>query len=135
MIIPTSWLRDGIRRLSESSPSQGTAKSPILKNKPDKSPKTYTRKSFRKFPQGFGPEVANLHLGISSVLQALVLCSKHTNKGGDSSLSVRFCPKAQYRKQGIVTVWFLVGNGGMDPSDSPLRSPTVVPITHSPIPY
>ena len=31
--------------------------------------------------------------------------------------------------------WFLVGNGGMDPYDSPLRSPIVVPITHSPIPY
>ena len=31
--------------------------------------------------------------------------------------------------------WFLVGNGGMDPHDSPLRSPLVVPIPHSPIPY
>ena len=26
--------------------------------------------------------------------------------------------------------WFLVGNGGMDPYDSPLRSPIVVPKTH-----
>ena len=31
--------------------------------------------------------------------------------------------------------WFLVGNGGRDPYDSPLRSPMVVPIVHSPIPY
>ena len=29
---------------------------------------------------------------------------------------------------------FLVRNGGMDPYDSPLRSPIVVPITHSRIP-
>ena len=29
------------------------------------------------------------------------------------------------------TPWFLVRNGGMDPYDSPLRSPTVVPKTHS----
>ena len=34
-----------------------------------------------------------------------------------------------------LTLWFLVGNGGLDPYDSPLRSPIVVPITHSPIPY
>ena len=33
------------------------------------------------------------------------------------------------------TPWFLVGNGGMDPYDSPLRSPIGVPITHSPISY
>ena len=33
------------------------------------------------------------------------------------------------------TPWFLAGNGGMDPHDSPLWSPIVVPITHSPIPY
>ena len=33
------------------------------------------------------------------------------------------------------TPWFLVGNEGMDPHDSPLRSPIVVPMTHSPISY
>ena len=32
----------------------------------------------------------------------------------------------------VLLIWFLVGNGGMDPCDSPLRSPKVVPITHSP---
>ena len=40
--------------------------------------------------------------------------------------------------QGIpksTTPWFLVGNGGMDPYDSPSRSPVVVPKPHSPIPY
>ena len=30
------------------------------------------------------------------------------------------------------TPWLFVGNGGMDPYDSPLRSPRVVSITHSP---
>ena len=30
---------------------------------------------------------------------------------------------------------FLVGNGGVDPYDSLLRSPIVVPKTHSSIPY
>ena len=33
------------------------------------------------------------------------------------------------------TPWFLVGNGGMDPCDSPLKSPIVVPKTQSSIPY
>ena len=32
------------------------------------------------------------------------------------------------------TPWFLAGNGGMYPYDSPLRSPIVVPITDSSIP-
>ena len=31
-------------------------------------------------------------------------------------------------------LWVLVGNGGMDPYDSPLRSPIVVPITIPPFP-
>ena len=35
---------------------------------------------------------------------------------------------------GFSLLWFLVGNGGMDPYDSPLRSPIVVPKTHSSIP-
>ena len=33
------------------------------------------------------------------------------------------------------SLWFLVGNGGMDPYDSPLKSLIVVPITHSSISY
>ena len=32
------------------------------------------------------------------------------------------------------SLWLLVGNGGMDPYDSPLRSLIVVPITHSAFP-
>ena len=31
----------------------------------------------------------------------------------------------------VLALWFLVGNGGMDPYDSPLRSLIVVPITHT----
>ena len=36
------------------------------------------------------------------------------------------------RVQGLITPWFLVGYGGMDPCDSPLRSPILVPETPFP---
>ena len=54
----------------------------------------------------------------------------HAHAGAkiDSELRVAEDPRSLF-------LWFLVGNGGMDSYDSPLRSPIVVPITHSPIPY
>ena len=40
---------------------------------------------------------------------------------------------AFFDKAGTTTLWFLVGNGGMDPYDSPLRSPLVGP--NNPFPH
>ena len=35
------------------------------------------------------------------------------------------------KEQLLLSLWFLVGNGGRDPYDSPLRSLIVVPFPHS----
>ena len=40
-----------------------------------------------------------------------------------------------YNMLPFLSPWFLVGNGGMDPSASPFWSPIVDPISHSPIPF
>ena len=61
---------------------------------------------------------------VQYILEGLRLKSQH----------LRFCGLG-FIAVPATTPWFLVRNGGMDPYDSPLRSPIVVPKSHSSSPY